>query len=187
MAILENETQNYYKIHFDECMIKGYGIYVVCSAYKTTADREKEKTRESLIVAFLNKIQDRIHELYQSILLELSSLGKQPNEIMDEQGQILEEYPNLLAMQREMNMLEPYPHKLASLFYVNNTDEENDLQGIDFETLKQYGFMEEWLSDPINIQIKFEVYCGEYNGEAINHEFYYNKLKTTMSENIQNI
>ena len=53
MAIVEKSTNNYYKIDFDNCMIKGLSVIVAFSTYLSTEDRNKEKERRPLITASL--------------------------------------------------------------------------------------------------------------------------------------
>ena len=46
------------------------------------------------------------------------------------------------------------------------------------------GFNEEWITDPILLDGGAEVYAGEYNGESITHEFFYERLKAVMGETV---
>jgi hypothetical protein len=105
MAILEKSTDNYYKIDFDECMVKGTAVIVAFSTYKTTADREKEKARRPLLNEFLNRVQQRLTNLYGELVSGCEALGKTPQEITDSEGVILDGYPELKAKQAEMNSL----------------------------------------------------------------------------------
>ncbi|NCA68470.1 MAG: hypothetical protein EOM87_10490 [Clostridia bacterium] len=186
MAILERSTNNYYKIDFDECMIKGTSIIVAFSTYKTTEDREKEKARRPFLNEFLNNVQQRLTTLYNELISGCEALGKNPEEIIDSNGVILEAYPELRAKQAEMNALESMQQAVFVRFYQYG---DNILPQIEYSVSKKllegYGYNESWITDPIRLTTKAQIYCGEYNGETIGYEFYYNKLKERMNDSIE--
>lgn len=186
MAILEKSTDNYYKIDFDECMVKGTAVIVAFSTYKTTADREKEKARRPLLNKFLNKVQQRLTTLYSELVSECEALGKTPQEITDSEGVILDLYPELKAKQAEMNSLASMPQAVFERFcrYGDNALTEIEYT-VSKEVLEVYGFDESWITDPIRLTTKAQIYCGEYEGEAIGYEFYYGKLKERMNDSIE--
>lgn len=186
MAILERSTNNYYKIDFDECMIKGTLVIVAFSTYKTTEDREKEKACRPFLNEFLNNVQQRLTTLYNELISGCEALGKNPEEIIDSNGVILEAYPELKSKQAEMNALESMPQAVFERFYQYG---DNILPQIEYsvskELLEGYGYNESWITDPIRLTTKAQIYCGEYNGETIGYEFYYNKLKERMNDSIE--
>jgi len=187
MAILERGTNNYYKVEFDECMVKGTSVIVAFSTYQTIEDRENEKSRKPLLTAFLGKIQQRIATLYDELFAAATELGKAPEEMIDSEGKIYEAlYPELRTKQDEMNSLEAMPQKIIEKFYQYG---DHVLPEIDYEVSKSvlegYGFDESWITNPIRLTTKAQIYCGEYQGEDITHEFYYNRLKTRMNNNIE--
>ncbi len=186
MAILEKSTDNYYKIDFDECMVKGAAVIVAFSTYKTTADREKEKMRRPLLNEFLNKVQQRLTTLYDELVSGCEALGKTPQEITDSEGVILDGYPELKAKQTEMNSLGSMPQAVFERFcrYGDNTLPEIEYT-VSKSLLEGYGFDKSWITDPIRLTTKAQIYCGEFQGEDITHEFYYNRLKTRMNNNIE--
>lgn len=186
MAILERSTNNYYKIDFDECMIKGTSVIVAFSTYRTMEDREKEKARRPLLNEFLSNVQQRLTTLYNELLSGCEALGKNPEEIVDSNGVILEAYHELKAKQTEMNNLESMPHVVFERFYQYG---DKLLPLIEYsvskELLEGYGFDEIWITGPIRLTTKAQIYCGEYSGETIGYEFYYNKLKERMNDSIE--
>jgi hypothetical protein len=186
MAILEKSTNNYYKIDFDECMIKGTAVIVAFSTYQTTEDREKEKDRRPLLNVFLNNVQQRLSTLYEELISGCETLGKRAEEIVDSEGVILDVYPELKSKQAEMNALESMPQAVFERFCQYG---DNLLPQIEYtvskELLEGYGFDESWITDPIRLTTKAQIYCGEYNGEAIGYEFYYNRLKERMNDSIE--
>ena len=186
MAILERSTNNYYKIDFDECMIKGTSVIVAFSTYQATEDREKEKARRPLLNEFLSNVQQRLTTLYNELISGCEALGKSPEEIVDSAGVILDDYPELKAMQAELNNLKSLPQAVFERFYQYG---DNILPQIEYsvskELLEGYGFDEIWITDPIRLTTKAQIYCGEYNGEAIGYELYYNRLKERMNDSIE--
>ncbi len=57
MAVLEIETNHYYKINFDRCAIRGLKVFVNYSTYQSIEDRDKEKEREENFAAFFQNIR----------------------------------------------------------------------------------------------------------------------------------
>jgi hypothetical protein len=183
MAILMNETNNYYKIEFDTCKIMGLSVYVTVSVYQTPEDREKEKVRRPLLSGFLTKLQQRITALNDGLLAKVAEMGVQPQDITDENGMILADtYPEMRAQQDELIALQAMPQQIYDNAYRYGVSTPAPIEYfISNETLvADYGFDETWVTDPIMLSQQAEVYCGEYDGEAITMEFYYNRLKTVM-------
>lgn len=186
MAILEQDTGNYYKVLFDECMIKGKAVIAAFAVYENMEQREKEKKREPLWLPFLNSVQARLTGMYQEILAELERLKIQPEIALSktEENKIDKElYPELRSKQDAMNRLEAIFGDINLHFYIFGKDSTHkEVDTASLELLQPFGFNAEWITDPIRLSNKAQVYCGEYNGEPIEHEFYYNKLKERMNE-----
>lgn len=183
MAILMNETNNYYKIEFDECKIMGLSVYVAFSIYQTADDREKEKVRRPLLTEFLTKVQQRITALNDGLLAKVEEMGVHPQDITDENGMILaDQYPEMRAQQEELISLQAIPQSVYENAYRYGDAVPAPLEYTvaKAELIDKYGFDEVWVNDPIMLSTKAEVYCGEYGGEAITMEFYYNRLKAVM-------
>jgi hypothetical protein len=186
MAILELETQNYYKVEFDECMIKGLSAYVTYSTYKTTEDREKEKARRPLLTAFLNAVQQRLFTLDSEINEAVQTLGLTPADVTDGDGYIHADYPELRAKQDEILALSSVQQDVFGRFYLYGDGEVEDYNPtVSKDILEGYGFDETWLTDPVRLSMKAQIYCGEYGDEPITAEFYYNRLKERMSDQIE--
>jgi hypothetical protein len=183
MAILMNETNNYYKIEFDECKIMGLSVYVVFSVYQTAEDREKEKVRRPLLTDFLTKVQQRITALNDGLLAKVEEMGVQPQDITDENGMILaEQYPEMRARQDELIKLQSIPQSVYenSYRYGDAVPAPLEYTISKEELVEKYGYDEVWTTDPIILSQKAEIYCGEYKGEEISMEFYYERLKAVM-------
>lgn len=187
MAILENETNNYYKINFDLCSIRGLKVYVNYSAYKTQSERDKEKQRHSLVASFGDNLQKYRAEIYDEFMESVGKIGKEPKDLVASDDKIdAIRFPELRAKQDEIYELEEFiPKFYERLYRYGETDQvaaniSENLLG----TLIGIGYDENWLSDPICLSMGAEVECGEYSGEEINHELFYNRLKTVMSEDV---
>jgi hypothetical protein len=187
MAILENETSNYYKILFDECKIEGMSVMVAFEAYKSAAEREKEKQREGLWALFFDKVEVKIGELYNGLINRVQSEGLNPLEILSQTEENKIDglrFPELRQKQEELHGLEQAADSVRDAFYIYAYESPRAISGSVTQRLTPYGFDEAWVSDPVVLASKAEVYCGEYEGEPLTNEFYYNKLKKKMSLNI---
>ncbi len=189
MAILENETNNYYRVEYDESYIKGGRVIVAFSTYKTTEDRQKEKDRADGITAFARNIHLLATDKYKELVDNIQALDVEPQTIAcSEDSNIIdsERYPELRALQLEIEMLKDF----ASLFYENcfvygNSAHSVAETNLSTQLLESLGYNDEWQTDPIQLTNRAEVYCGDYNGEPITHEFFYERLKTVMNDNIE--
>lgn len=186
MAILENETNNYFKINFDKCAVKGRLVYVNFSVYKTEIDRQKEKDRESKISKFFLDLRQYLDGKYRALVTAIGDLTLEEILSKTDIGKIdSAKYPKLSELQYEANELLPYERLIANAIY--QYGEENSVIQIDkahLPKLQALGFEEEWTASPVRISSGAEVFCGEYNDEHIDMPFYYNRLKTVMSNNI---
>lgn len=100
MAILENETNNYYKINFDLCSIRGLKVYVNYSAYKTQSERNKEKQRHSLIADFGDNLQKYRAAIYDELIASIGELRQEPKDIISSDDKIDEiRFPELREKQ----------------------------------------------------------------------------------------
>jgi hypothetical protein len=109
-----------------------------------------------------------------------------PEEIIEDESGLIDKdnYPELRAMQDKLNELEYLEVEIGErLFEFSNTERDElviaeDTQG----ELENLGFELEWITDPIKLNGGGEVFAGDYNGEEITHEFFYNRLKTVMGD-----
>lgn len=185
MAIIENGTNNYYKINFDKCSIKGRAVFVNFSVYNDNNEREKEKTREDKVAKFFLELRQYIDTKYKLLLGEIGE--RKPEELLsDSDGKIdIDNFPLLRAMQDEVNELLQIEQALGNSMY--KYDEQSSAIKIPQNKLLQLnelGFNKSWVTEPVYISSGAEVYCGEYNDEHIDMQFYYDRLKTVMGENI---
>lgn len=189
MAVLEKETNNYFKIEFEDCMVKGNSVIVAFSTYVTDEERNKEKQRRPLFTLFFNNLQTLINSLQNEIIFSVENLKKSPEEILDSMGKIRREaYPELRAKQDTIIELEQMHNSIFERCYVYGNIEHSPLEEMENkEILIGLGYDENWLKEPIRLTTRAQVYCGEYSGEKIAHAFYYNRLKTKMSDNVEDV
>jgi hypothetical protein len=188
MAILEKSTNNYYKIDFDNCMIKGLSVIVAYAVYLSDQDRLNEKERRPLITAFINAVNQEAGTKYEQLISKVNELGISAETDVDENGIIKEEVnAELRALQIEISDLSSMPNQIFEQCYRYGDAVPPEVNYfIDKQVLvEKYGLDETWITDPIKLTAVAQVYCDEYNGGAITQEFYYNRLKTRMSDNIQ--
>lgn len=187
MAILEKSTNNYYKIDFDNCMIKGLSVIVAFSTYLSTEDRNKEKERRPLITAFLNAVQQTVGPKYEQLMGMVAEYGISAESDIDEAGLIKESVnAEARALQIEIDNLSNMPNQIYEHCYRYGDNEPAEINWVvSKEKLMEYGFDVEWIKDPIRLSAVAQIYCDEYAGEPITHEFYYNRLKTRMSQEVE--
>lgn len=185
MAIIENETSNYYKINFDKCSIKGRSVFVNFSVYKGSYERDKEKEREGKVAKFFLELRQYIDTKYKLLLGEIGE--RKPEDLLSEiDGKIdKDNFPRLRAMQDVVSDLLQLEQALGnSMYKYEAQDNALEIPENILLQLNELGFNKSWVSEPIYISSGAEVYCGEYNDEHIDMQFYYDRLKTVMSENI---
>lgn len=178
MANLEKDTGHYYRVLFEECMIKGSSVVVAYEIYNTASERDKEMQRERAWKDYQNNVNARPNALYDQLIGGIEKQGLQPNDALSqsEEGKIdSDSYPELRALQDELNNLEDLHNGITSRFYsIGTIESKTRVATIDNDlALIENGFDEEWVIDPIVIAGKAQLYAGEYNGEPITHEFYY--------------
>ncbi len=187
MALLEKVTNHYYKIDFDRCAVRGLKVFVTYSIYKDTAEREKEKERQSKWTEFFQKLRGNLQSQYDALIKEIDAEGLTSEQVLSEseEGMIdSEKYPELRAMQNKLLILEPFEQEIEDRLYKYRDDEKESLIITDDvkKELKALGFDEEWVISPVLLDGGGEVLAGDYNGEPITYEFFYERLKTVMGE-----
>lgn len=186
MALKEIETNHYYRINFDSCKVAGYKVFVNFHAYKSAAERDKEKERTSKWAEFFHKLRENLHTQYTE-LLAAGAAGLTPEAVLSdtEEGRIdMVKFPELRILQDKMNELEPFEKAIGERLFKYGNDEKpalviTEAVGGQLEAL---GFDGDWIVEPVLLDGGAEVYAGDYEGEPITHEFYYNRLKTVMGE-----
>ncbi len=109
-----------------------------------------------------------------------------PEEIIEEESGLIDKdnYPELRAMQDKLNELEHLGIEIGErLFEYTNTErDELTISENMQQELENLGFDLEWITDPIKLNGGGEVYAGDYNGEEITYEFFYERLKAVMGD-----
>lgn len=186
MAVLEIETNHYYKINFDRCAIRGLKVFVNYSTYQSTEDRDKEKEREEKFATFFQNIRANAQSKYDELIAEVESQALVPEEIIEDDNGLIDKvnYLELRAMQDKLNELEHLEIEIGErLFKFSNTEIDDLVITEDMQQdLEALGFEMEWITDPIKFNGGGEVYAGEYDGEPITHELFYERLKTVMGD-----
>ncbi len=186
MAVLEKETNHYYKINFDRCAVRGLKVFVNYSTYQSIEDRDKEKEREEKFATFFQSIRANAQSKYDELIAEVESQELVPEEIIEEESGLIDKdnYPELRAMQDKLNELEHLGIEIGErLFEYTNTErDELTISENMQQELENLGFELEWITDPIKLNGGGEVYAGDYNGEEITYEFFYERLKAVMGD-----
>ena len=187
MALREIETNNYYRIDFDNCAVRGLKVFVRFGAYKGAAEREKERAREGKWAEFFQKLRENLSAQYNALLAAVEAAGLTPEQVLSqtEENKIdAEKYPALRTMQDELNALEPFEIGIGERLY-RYGDHEKPMLTIPSEVGEQLaalGFDEDWIVSPILLDGGAEVNTGAYNGEPITHELFYERLKAVMGD-----
>ena len=183
MALLEKITNNYYKIDFDLCAVRGLKVFVAYSIYKDTAERENEKERQSKWAEFFQKLRERLQSKYDTLLQSISNEGLTPEQILE--GMIdSAKYPELREMQNKLLELEPFEQAIGDrLFKYKDIEKESLIIPDEVKAeLEELGFEQAWIDLPILLDGGGEVLAGDYNGEPITYELFYERLKSVMGE-----
>lgn len=187
MALLEKVTNHYYKIDFDRCAVRGLKVFVNYSIYKDTSEREKEKERQDKWTEFFQKSRERLQSQYDTLLESISTEGLTTEQVLSEseEGMIdSAKYPELREQQNKLLELEPFEQAIGDRLFKYRDIEKGTLiiSNTIKEQLESLGFEQEWIDSPILLDGGGEVYTGDYNGEPITYEFFYERLKTVMGE-----
>ena len=187
MAVLEKATNNYYKINFDRCAVRGLKVFVNFSVYNSTEEREKEKERQGKWTEFFQRLRGNLQSQYDALIKAIDAEGLTSEQVLSEseEGMIdSEKYPELRAMQNKLLILEPFEQEIEDRLYKYRDDEKESLIITDNvrKELESLGFEEEWIASPVLLDGGGEVYTGDYHGEPITYEFFYERLKSVMGE-----
>lgn len=189
MALLNNESKQYIKILFDECKVMGLSVYVTYSVYLAEEERMKDKERAEAFTKFYMNLREKIDIEEKEITAECEKYGVNrldPNtDISKMPSDIFEHLTDKGAKSSKLAYIE------RNLFFNLYKFENNETPVIEIgeklDVLVGLGFDPNWVSNPIRLAGKVEAYCGEYNGESINHSFYYNKLKSYFNMDTSDI
>lgn len=187
MAVIEKATNHYYKIDFDRCAVRGLKVFVNYSIYKDTSQREKEKERQGKWAEFFQKLREKLQSQYNELVEEIQVKALTQEQVLSEseEGMIdSAKYPELRVLQNKLLELEPFEQEIEDRLFKYRDDEKNTLVIPDEvkDKLNSLGFEEVWIDSPVLLDGGGEVYAGDYNGEPITYEFFYERLKTVMGE-----
>lgn len=195
MAIVTKKSKEYYKLDYEQSYIMGKKVYPRCVVYKDKENRDKEKEREAKINAFLayaanaiNKICDTVDKMvaesekYSKIPLE--ELDQHLEEFLTEHPEQRDQYNRMLAYDRITKIIER--RKADFEVYMNEApwefekDEDYPIIEPYLDEMKEKGFDEAWIKDPVVKERDFSVMTQEYQVDAYDHAMFYNNLKTVM-------
>lgn len=187
MALLEKSTNNYYKIDFDRSAVRGLKVFVNYNIYKDISERQKEKERQGKWTEFFQKLREKLQSQYDTLLQSISNEGLETEQVLseNEEGMIdSAKYPNLRELQNKLLELQPFEQMIGDrLFKYKDIEKETLVIPDDVrEEIEALGFQREWTDSPILLDGGGEVYTGDYYGEPITYEFFYERLKTVMGE-----
>ena len=188
MGLIEKETGNYYKINFDRCKIQGLQVFVNYSVYESEAHRLKEKEREVKWAEFFQKLREDLDARNGELLTQIEAAGLEPTEILNADEGLIDraKYPRLRELQDDCTQLQDLERTIGErLFRIGEVPplclEFSDETS---KRLKALGFDKSWLTEPVRIIAGGEVNTGEYKGEPINQELFYNRLKSVLGDSI---
>jgi hypothetical protein len=187
MALLEKVTNHYYKIDFDRCAVRGLKVFVNYSIYKDTSEREKEKERQGKWTEFFQKLRENLQSQYDNLLESISNEGLTPEQVLSEieEGMIDSvKYPELREQQNKLLELEPFEQAIGDrLFKYKDIEKETLIIPDEVKAVLQaLGFEQQWIDLPVLLDGGGEVLAGDYNGEPITYELFYERLKSVMGE-----
>lgn len=187
MALLEKSTNNYYKIDFDRSAVRGLKVFVNYNIYKDISERQKEKERQGKWTEFFQKLREKLQSQYDTLLQSISNEGLETEQVLseNEEGMIdSAKYPHLRELQNKLLELQPFEQMIGDrLFKYKDIEKETLVIPDDVrEEIEALGFQREWTDSPILLDGGGEVYAGDYYGEPITYEFFYERLKTVMGE-----
>ena len=160
MAILENETQNYYRADLDRSFIQHNMVFATLIAYGSEADRQKEKNRETEFQMFDVNCE--------SLLVNLNSSERNEG--------ICRKFAHAKKQIDNMKYVK-----------INSTVSDATIDVEVLEMLTKCGYKIEWIQQPIHILSDKLVNCGMHSNEEFTLRYIYDKLKTKMSLNIKNV
>ncbi len=160
MAIVENTTNNYFKINLGDCFVQNKMLFASITIYATEGDRAKEKTRTNQFLDFDNYSKQIMEDL-------------EKNEV---QVDLYEEFLHAVEL-------------VKSLRCWNGIDLRNQLvlSNEVKSLLTRCGYQADWISSPICITSKQLINLGLYENSSIDIENLYSRLKMKMTNNIINI
>lgn len=187
MAVLEIATNHYYKINFDKCAVRGLKVFVDYSIYQSVDEREKEKQRQDKWAVFFQSLRQNIEDIHKDIMLTLEANNFTPEEVLSQDEEDMIDgvrYPELRAKQDNMNTLEYYEKEINERLFKYG---DENIQPLEIPSdikamLENLGYQSQWIDSPIVFQGGGEIYTGDYNGEEITYEFFYQRLKGVMGE-----
>lgn len=187
MAVREIATNNYFKINFDSCAVRGLKVFVNFSVYQSAEEREKEKERKSKWAEFFQKLRESIQAKYNALIAQVEALGLTPDKVLSatEDGKIdAGLYPVLRAEQDKLDALAPFELGIGERLFKYGDNEKPALVISEEvgEALAALGFEDEWIINPVLLGGGAEVNTGDYNGEPITHELFYERLKLVMGD-----
>ncbi len=156
---------------FDECYVKGNKIFVSWLTYASKEDRDKERSREEEVNAFISNLREKSNNERQILYLK----QREETALTSRDTEKIESLISLYYNQ-EIIFYENY---------LNIKNRESTFKSIlpDGE-LEKLGFKQEWIDDPIYNYGVSSMCVGEYKGEIISHELFYNRLKKFMYDAI---
>lgn len=153
MAIIDKNTNEYYKIIQHECYANIDGLYLSVAMYDSEAERIKEKNRENLILEYINNM----------IVLEESI----PN--IEEIG---DHHPILIYYHLFDRTIVPKNNQILGL---DGFTEDQVREA------EKYGFDRKWFIDPVIIGSKFIIRVKDYDGDSFDLESLYGHLKNRFN------
>lgn len=157
MAILENLSNNYYKICFEESFVLNGMAFANLKIYNSHQDRKIEKQRKAKFDKFFSLCENQIQTLFN-----LNNIDKALK------------LEDAMVFVQSAIYINPYQSPKQTMF-------SNDILMV----MQSCGFEYEWILNPIKLVGFKSINCGTV--QEFNQINLYGKLKTKMSQNISNV
>lgn len=180
MAVQDVKEKIYYKVIPAESYVRDGKVHAAFLGYLDKANRDKEKAREERFQSFLAALEAFADKRAAEFDAWFAKSGLSVEEVFDTERGVPKQnlYPEAFRLWTESD----YAYQdFAAIKHGASVCGAAPREMIPLksgaETLKNLGYDPAWLSDPVVYSMSGAVCCGDYLGEPLTAEFYYNKFK----------
>jgi len=179
MALITLERGEYIRLIKEKCFINSTGLYVATIVYRTPLDREKEKEREPLQREFKNSvnlyIQSKMDLLFTTFSINYNSI---PEEVPEAAMPIILEIDQLISFKEDdfnIYFYGGWNYNNQSIIINKSLDLIIDHPA--YQKMKEFGFQDIWLTDPVVILREEIVNIDLYRKQNFDLTTFYSTLK----------
>ena len=181
MAILDTDG-TYVKLNYENCGVVGGKVYAEFFTYQNEWERCKEKARQKDWAVFQNRCAEKCGELYRA--------GQEKWNYQTKSQEEIEADPQFRKDCAAYGKLTEFLSRFEENVFRSFGEAAEVLSDDVVRELRDLGFDPVWTTDPVRRNGKVAVCCGDYDmlsGGRLDEEFFYNHLKSQMSESVQNV